>query len=240
MRDRGAVRWGRKGRRGAIIPIKDTIPTVRRPVATWVLLALNAAVFLYTRLAWDDLELYRWALVPSRFFLRYGEDGGEWLTLVTSTFLHGGWLHLLGNLLYLHVFGDNVEDELGIPRYLFFYLFCGASALFVQAYINPASTLPNIGASGAIAGILGAYVLFFRRSTVIAVIPLFIFFPVVELPSTFFILAWFALQLLSGVGSLGDLASAAGGVAWWAHVGGFAAGVVLGALLRPAKARKWP
>jgi membrane associated rhomboid family serine protease len=224
----------------AIIPIKDSIATVRRPVVTWALVALNAAVFLYTRLAWDDLDVYRYALVPVRFFLRGGEDPGEWLTLVTSTFVHGGWLHLLGNLLYLHVFGDNVEDELGRPRFLFFYLFCGASALLVQAWLNPSSTLPHLGASGAVAGILGAYVLFFRRSTVLAVIPLFIFFPMVEIPSTFFILAWFVLQFLSGVSSLADLSPSSGGVAWWAHVGGFAAGLVLGALLRPGKARKGP
>ena len=157
--------------------------------------------------------------------------------LVTSMFLHGGWMHLLGNMLYLHIFGDNVEDRLGHFRYLFFYLATGIVAGVAQLVISPNSSLPMVGASGAIAGVTGAYFLFFPRARVVTLVPVFIFIQIVELPAVFFLFFWFAFQLLLGIGSLGTDASG-GGVAFWAHIGGFIAGMVLGPLLaQPRRVR---
>jgi hypothetical protein len=140
-------------------------------------------------------------------------------------FLHGGWMHVLGNMLYLYIFGDNVEDTLGHGRYLLFYIACGVASFAVQIGFQPASAVPNIGASGAIAGVLGAYFLLFPRARVVTLLPLFVFFTVVEIPAVVFLGLWFLLQFLSGTVSLGREAGT-GGVAWWAHVGGFVAGVV--------------
>ena len=135
-------------------------------------------------------------------------------------------MHVLGNMLYLYIFGDNVEDTLGHGRYLLFYIACGAASFAVQIGFQPVSTVPNIGASGAIAGVLGAYFLLFPRARVVTLLPLFVFFTVVEIPAVVFLGLWFLLQFLSGTVSLGS-AAATGGVAWWAHVGGFVAGAVL-------------
>lgn len=149
------------------------------------------------------------------------------ITLVTSLFLHGGWLHLGGNMLYLWIFGDNVEDKLGHVRYFFFYLLCGLAASSLHIYITPTSTLPTVGASGAISGVLGAYVLMFPKARVLTLIPIFIFIQLAELPAYIIIGLWFVLQFFNGVLSLGYTTSSMGGVAWWAHVGGFVAGLIL-------------
>src|SRR5262249_8758809 len=140
------------------------------------------------------------------------------LPLLTSQFLHGGWLHLAGNMLFLAIFGDNVEDALGHVLYLVFYLLCGAAACLTQGFAQPASTVPMVGASGAIAGVLGAFFLLFPAARVLTLLILFVFFPVVEIPAFFFLLYWFLLQFVSGAGLFGLAGAGGDGVAWWAHV----------------------
>jgi membrane associated rhomboid family serine protease len=206
-----------------MIPLRDTIPSATYPLVTYVLIAANVAVFLYEQSLGRAAErfVYTYGLVPREF---HGELG----TLFTSMFLHGGWMHLIGNMLYLHIFGDNVEDQIGHARYLFMYLAAGAVAGIAQVATNPGSALPMVGASGAIAGVSGAYFVFFPRARIITLVPIFIFLQVMEIPAVYFLLIWFGFQLLAGIGSLGmDV----GGVAFWAHIGGFVAGVVLGPLL---------
>jgi len=209
-----------------MIPIRDTIPSSRVPVVNYLLVAANLGLFFYEISLGERLLPFieRYAVVPARLL------GGplsvrELLTPLTAMFLHGGWMHVLGNMLYLYIFGDNVEDTLGHGRYLLFYIACGAASFAVQIGFQPASAVPNIGASGAIAGILGAYFLLFPRARVVTLLPLFVFFTVVEIPAVVFLGLWFLLQFLSGTVSLGR-SEAAGGVAWWAHVGGFVAGAV--------------
>jgi len=219
-----------------MIPLRDTIPSETAPVVTRLLIAANVLVFLHQAgLGHYGGEAFirTYGLVPRRVHL----DRVDTLSpLVTSMFLHGGWLHLLGNMLYLHIFGDNVEDRLGHVRYLAFYLTTGIVAGIAQVTINPHSALPMVGASGAIAGVTGAYFLFFPRARVVTLVPIFIFLQIVELPAVFFLLFWFAFQLLLWIGSLGT-DTAMGGVAFWAHVGGFLGGMVLGPMLAPPRPR---
>jgi membrane associated rhomboid family serine protease len=209
-----------------VIPLRDTIPSARVPVVNYAIIALNVVVFLYEVSLGRHLEAFilAWGLVPRDFTLP---------TLVTSMFLHGSWMHLLGNMLYLYIFGDNVEDRLGHARYAFFYMLCGMAAGATQALINPASGVPVVGASGAIAGVSGAYFLFFPRARVVTLVPIFFFLQVIEVPAVFFLLIWFVWQLLSGVATIGGGASGVeGGVAFWAHIGGFLAGMLFGTVLR--------
>ncbi len=222
-----------------MIPIKDTQRSRTRPCVNWVLILINLAVFAY------ELTLSEPALTA--FTLRYGvipavvtnplafspriiaETAGL-LGLVTSLFIHVGWVHALGNMLYLFIFGDNVEDLMGHGRYLVFYLTVGVAASMAHVLSSPASVIPTVGASGAIAGVLGAYFVNFPRSRVLALIPIGLFLPMVEVPSIVFLFLWFITNLFSGVASLG--AQAQGGVAWWAHIGGFVAGMVISVLWR--------
>jgi membrane associated rhomboid family serine protease len=148
-----------------------------------------------------------------------------WLTLLTCIFLHGGWMHILGNMWFLHIFGDNVEDRLGHVGYLFFYLLAGLAASLVHLLSGPNSTIPTVGASGAIAGVMGGYFVLYPHSRVLAVVPIVIFIQILVLPAPLFLGVWFLLQFFQGSFSIGDME--AGGVAWWAHVGGFVAGVVM-------------
>ncbi len=142
-------------------------------------------------------------------------------------FLHGGWFHVIGNMLYLYIFGDNVEDILGHGRYLAFYLACGAASFLVQILLQANSMVPNVGASGAIAGVLGAYILLFPRARVVTLVPIFFFFTVVEIPAFIFLGIWFLIQFASGAMTLGRTTALSGGVAWWAHIGGFLVGMLL-------------
>jgi hypothetical protein len=210
-----------------MIPLRDTIPSSRAPVVNYVLIAANLGLFFYEIYLGERLPpfLERFAVIPARLLGGGDLSVGELLTPITAMFLHGGWMHVLGNMLYLYIFGDNVEDTLGHGRYLLFYIACGAASFAVQIGFQPASVVPNIGASGAIAGILGAYFLLFPRARVVTLLPLFVFFTVVEIPAVVFLGLWFLLQFLSGTVSLGRAST--GGVAWWAHVGGFVAGIVL-------------
>ncbi|MEP6915081.1 MAG: rhomboid family intramembrane serine protease [Acidobacteriota bacterium] len=208
-----------------MFPISDVIPSKTTPYVTIGLIALNFLVFLY------ELQLSRpefqhvaltFGLVPSYF---------SWSTLLTSTFLHEGWLHLLGNMLYLWIFGDNVEDRLGHVGYLAFYLGCGAAAALGQVAANPDSPIPMIGASGAIAGVMGAYFVLYPQSRVLTVVFLVFFLDMIEVPAIFFLGIWFVKEVFNGVGSLGGRAMT-GGVAFWAHVVGFAAGAAVGVIWR--------
>ena len=207
-----------------MIPLRDTIPSLRTPVVTYALIVANVGVFLQELSHGANLDafLLTWGLVPKHF---------SWATVLTSMFLHGGWMHLILNMLTLHIFGDNVEDRLGRGRYLLFYVACGAAAAAGQALSNPHSGIPMVGASGAIAGVCGAYFLFFPRARVVTLVPVFVFIQVVEIPAVVFLLLWFVLQVLSGLATLGAR-DGAGGVAFWAHVAGFVAGLILGPVMR--------
>lgn len=216
-----------------MIPIRDTIPSRHFPLVNTALLAFNFLVFLFEA-SLGPFALQRFinhfGLVPARFWA----SGGlwSWLVIFTSMFLHGGWWHLLSNMLALYIFGDNVEDRLGSVRYLVFYLLCGFVAGMAHLFVYPSSSLPTVGASGAIAGVLGAYFLLFPHSRVITLIPLFFFFDIVEIPAFFYLGFWFFSQLFNGLFALAANVFQSGGVAWWAHIGGFLAGVVLAPLFR--------
>ena len=208
-----------------MIPLRDTIPSSRVPLVNYAIIAANLLVFGYeASLGGRRAEtfLVHWGLVPRHFALE---------NLLTSMFLHGSWLHVLGNMLYLYIFGDNVEDRLGHVRYLLFYLLCGCAAGAAQTLSGPDSPVPMVGASGAIAGVSGAYFLFFPGARVVTLVPIFFFLQVMEIPAVVFLLIWFVMQLMLGLAALGAHAGA-GGVAFWAHVGGFVAGMVLGPTLR--------
>lgn len=193
---------------------------------TLVLIAINIAVFFH------QISLNSWEL--NHFISRYGvvPDRFQYTDLLTSMFLHGGWLHLIGNMWFLWIFGDNVEDILGHGKFVLFYLLCGIAAAMVHALLNPNSTVPTVGASGAIAGVMGAYMVKFPHSRILTLVPIFIFITTMEIPALIMLLYWFAIQIFSGIGSVGYSQISRGGVAWFAHVGGFVAGILLVYLLR--------
>jgi len=201
-----------------MIPLRDVIPSRTTPVVTVAIIAVNALAFWF-ELALPGVErqafLRAWGIVPADL---------QVTTVVSSMFLHGGWLHFLGNMWYLWIFGDNVEDRMGHGRYLVFYLLSGAVAGGAQIAVNPDSYIPMVGASGAIAGVMGAYFVLFPRSRVLTLLPVFIFIQIVEIPAIWFLGLWFFFQVLSGVGSIATTAGSQGGIAFWAHVAGFAAG----------------
>ena len=231
-----------------MIPIRDTLPRRSLPLVTWLLILANAVVFYFevtvseARLA-SMIDSY--GVVPRRVLDR--ETGvlafspGAWLPFLTSMFLHGGLLHLIGNVWTLWIFGDNVEDRMGSGRFLLFYVLCGIVAGFVHTLTNAGSEIPAIGASGAIAGAMGAYFLMFPNARIVAVFPVFIYPVFFEIPAFFYLLWWIASQVLSGTSELG-MAEASGGVAFWAHVGGFAAGALLFPFFLKPKRRSggWP
>lgn len=184
-----------------------------------------------------DRFLRIWGFVPARMWSGEYPLSASIATIFVAMFLHAGWLHVGGNMLFLWIFGDNVEDRLGHARFVAFYLLCGVAAAMAQTFISPSSEVPMVGASGAIAGVMGAYFVMYPHSRIVTLIP-FIFLQVVEVPAIFFLGIWFLMQFLSGVGSIANVQAGSGGVAFWAHVAGFAAGVV-GALLlrRPERQR---
>ena len=213
-----------------MIPLRDENPVRTVPVVTRALIVLNIAVFLYEVALGPALRsfLFEWGFVPARFFHLLTVPGGASLgmrTVLYSMFLHGGWLHLIGNMWFLWIFGDNVEDELGHATYLLFYLVCGIVATMLQYLTGPLAEIPTVGASGAIAAVLGAYIMAFPRARVFTLLPIFPFIQVVPLPAFFILGLWFLLQFVLGLGALG--ASGAGGIAFWAHIGGFAAGLLV-------------
>src|SRR5215831_1820158 len=215
-----------------MIPLRDTTRSRTFPLVTILFIVLNGVVFFFELSLGRRLTqlFYIFGVVPSFYFSsRYWETtgliGGA-LPLLTSMFLHGGWLHFLGNMLYLWVFGDNVEDRVGHFGFLMFYFACGLAAAFLHIFTNPASTVPTVGASGAIAGVLGAYLVLFPGARVLTLVPIFFFFQLIELPALLFLGFWFVMQFFSGAMSL-TAGRDVGGTAWWAHIGGFCAGIVL-------------
>jgi membrane associated rhomboid family serine protease len=206
-----------------MIPLRDVIPSRTTPFVTVTLIALNAAVFAWGR--WlgaqgNETLLWTYGLVPADL---------TWLTLLTSMFLHGGWVHILSNLMCLWIFGDNVEDRLGHGRFIFFYLLTGVVAGLAQVWWDPLSEIPLVGASGAIAGVMGAYLVMFPHSRVLVLVFFFFFLDIVEIPALLFLGLWFLLQLVSGVGSVDGSGAM---IAYWAHIGGFVSGVAGVFLLR--------
>ena len=213
-----------------MIPLRDVIPSRTFPFVNIALIVLNTVAFV-AELSISDAGfqpfLGNFALVPGNFL---------WPTVLTSMFLHAGWLHFLGNMLYLWIFGDNVEDRLGHFRYLLFYLLCGVAASMAHVWMNPDSMLPTLGASGAIAGVMGAYFVLYPRSQILTLIPFFLFYMrVVEVPAIVFLGIWFLIQFLSGAAAAG---AETGGVAVWAHVAGFLTGMGWVLLFR-AKRTTW-
>src|SRR5690242_1891651 len=206
-----------------MLPLRDDIPSATRPTVNYLLIGANVLAFLWELSAADVLP---WTLVPARLT---ADPAGNVVTVFTAMFLHGGWLHLLGNMLYLWLFGDNVEDRLGHGRYLLFYLASGLVSGAAQVYVNPGSPVPTVGASGAIAGVLGAYALAFPRARVLTLVPVFFFFQVLSLPALVVLGLWFVVQFFSGALAIG--AGVSGGVAWWAHIAGFVFGFAAMALL---------
>ena len=211
-----------------MIPLRDDNPRRTVPVVNVTLIIVNVLVFLWEMSQGPRLEreLFRVAFIPARFWMP-GHFVAEMIRIFVSMFLHGGLLHLGGNMLYLWIFGDNIEDRLGHARYLLFYLACGFVATMSHALVNPSSAVPAIGASGAIAGVLGAYLILFPHARVLTVIPIIVFITVREIPAIIVLGLWFVLQLFTGVGSIGAADEAAGGVAYFAHIGGFVAGMLL-------------
>ncbi|HTM27572.1 MAG TPA: rhomboid family intramembrane serine protease [Vicinamibacterales bacterium] len=216
-----------------MFPVSDVIPSRTVPFVTVGLIVVNALVFLY-QLALPDplLQTFvsHYAVVPAWFW---------WPSLFTSQFLHAGWMHVISNMVYLWIFGDNVEDRLGHGLYLLFYLAAGACAAILQIIFTPFSAIPMLGASGAIAGVMGAYFVLYPQSRVLTAVFIVIFFDVIEVPAIFFLGIWFLMQLLSGVGSIGVSNAAGGGTAFWAHIGGFLVGVTVGLILRSRDRRNW-
>ncbi len=215
-----------------MFPLRDTIRSRTFPIITWLLVIVNVLVFLFeVSLPTRTLNqlIFAYGVVPARFSLTNPlallSHPLTLVTLFTHMFLHGGWLHVISNLWTLLIFGDNVEDRMGKGRYLVFYLIGGLVAAFAQIAVDPSSTVPSIGASGAIAGVLGAYILLFPGGRVLTFIPIFILPWLVEVPAFVFLGFWFVSQLFSGLLSLPH-GGVAGGVAWWAHIGGFIFGAV--------------
>ncbi|MEO6222117.1 MAG: rhomboid family intramembrane serine protease [Vicinamibacterales bacterium] len=215
-----------------LFPLGDVIVPRTTPVATWLLIALSVGVHL--TLATGDPELRRatflsWGLIPAAF------SSGS---VFTSMFVHGNLLHLAVNMICLWIFGDNVEDQLGHGRYLFFYLACGAAAALAETWASPDSLLPMVGASGAIAGVMGAYFVMFPRSRVLVLVFLVFFISVIEVPAVFVLAFWFFLQVIGRLGHAAEAAST-GGVALWAYAAGFATGALGATLLRRPERAEW-
>ena len=215
-----------------MMPIGDDNSTRKTiPLVTYALIVLNA-LFFFVELNGGDAFIMQWAFVPSRFL---ADPAGDFLTLFTAMFMHAGWVHLGGNMLYLWIFGDNVEDRFGHIPFAIFYLVCGLAATFAQMFFNMDSNVPNLGASGAVAGVLGAYILMFPQQKVRVLIG-----RVVTPVSAIIVIGlWIVLQLFSGVASIAETADT-GGVAYMAHIGGFIAGFALTFLLRGNSARRLP
>jgi membrane associated rhomboid family serine protease len=211
-----------------MIPIRDTIRSETYPVVNSFIIAVNVLVFFLELSQGQGLDgfIKIYGLVPARYSIpqiaAYFTTGQQVLSFLTFMFLHGGFLHLLGNVWFLYIFGDNVEDRLGHFRYLVFYLLCGLASGISHLVINWHSMIPTIGASGAIAGVMGAYFILYPRAKILTLVPIFIFFQFIELPAFLFLGVWFLFQFLSAAGA----SAQAGGIAWWAHIGGFVFGVI--------------
>src|SRR6185436_16968177 len=215
-----------------MLPLRDDIPASRFPGVTVTLIVLNVIVFLQELMLGSRLDdaLLTWAIIPARYtngsVATHFSLVEQALPFFTSMFLHGGWIHLIGNMWILWIFGDNVEDRLGHGRFLILYLLSGIAAAGLHIITNAGSTMPTIGASGAVAGVMGAYMRFFPHARVHTVIPPFVFGPIFDLPAVLFLGWWLLLQFFNGALSLAG-PEGYGGVAWWAHVGGFIFGMIM-------------
>jgi membrane associated rhomboid family serine protease len=217
-----------------MIPLRDVIPSRTFPLFTIAFIVLISVAFVFEQsLSPTALENFirTYGVVPARL---------EGVAVLTSMFLHGGWLHFLGNMLYLWIFGDNVEDRLGHGRFVVFYLMCGAAAAVAHVWMNPNSTIPTIGASGAIAGVMGAYFVLYPNSRVLALVPLIVIWEIIEVPAILFLGLWFLMQFFQGVGSMAAKAGIeTGGVAFWAHIAGFVVGMAGVFVLRKPSRTRW-
>jgi membrane associated rhomboid family serine protease len=207
-----------------MFPLYDTLRSRRFPIVNWMLIVLNGIVFYYElKLGKAGLNRFvnTWGLIPAQLA---SDPDVAWVTICTSMFLHGGWFHILSNMWILAIFGDNIEDRMGGGRYLIFYLLSGTAAALAQAFLSPLSNMPMIGASGAIAGVLGAFLILFPRARIASLVPILFIFTIIEIPAVIFLGFWFVLQLFSGWLALqgADINS----VAWWAHIGGFIFGML--------------
>jgi membrane associated rhomboid family serine protease len=222
-----------------MIPISDEIRSRRVPYITYGLIAINVLVFVFEFLQGERIDALLMSLgaVPA-YVTNPSEHPLALFTLFTSMFLHGGWLHLLGNMLYLYIFGDNVEDVFGHLGYGIFYLTAGVVAGLLQVFVAPSSTTPAVGASGAIAGVLAVYLVLYPTAPVRVLVPTFYFMRVARLPAAIVLGMWFVIQLFNGFLSLGMRTMATGGVAWFAHIGGFVAGLLAGFVLRNTRPRR--
>jgi len=228
-----------------MIPLRDTLILSRLPVVNRTLVVMEIVVFTIQAVAGEAAEAWVkiFGFVPARFFNPAAFGFNHWetgVTLMTSLFMHGGFVHLIGNLIYLWIFGDDVEERMGRVPYLLFFLACGAAGSLTHAFLFPTSTVPSIGASGSIAGILGAFLVFHPRARIMTLIPLVVSYTLTEVPALVFLPIWFGMQFLNGWFAI---VSARGvqevaGVAWWAHVGGFVFGAGLGAILKLIDLRK--
>jgi len=227
-----------------MIPLRDNVGARRLASINSLLLAANVMGFVYE--AWlggaAESLLHEYGMVPARFaYLAVdGKFPALWapVTLLTSLFLHGDFLHIAGNMLYLFIFGAAVEERFGHGRFFCFYLAAGIAAGLAMVWMQPASRMPVVGASGAIAGVLGAYFVLYPRARIVTLIPFFVFVEVIEVPALLYLLLWFAVQLYAGLLSVGGHGATVGGVAWWAHVGGFLFGVALAPVLARPRSRR--
>jgi membrane associated rhomboid family serine protease len=208
-----------------MFPLYDTVRSRRFPLINWILVLLNGLAFYY-ELTLSETQLHRfildWGLIPAQLAF---DSADSWMRVLTSMFLHGGWFHILSNMWILIIFGDNIEDRMGGMRYLIFYLLSGTVAALSQAFLYPTSTIPMGGASGAIAGVLGAYLVLYPHARIASLVPILFIFTVIELPALIFLGFWFVSQLFQGWLALGG--ADVGGVAWWAHIGGFIFGLLM-------------
>jgi membrane associated rhomboid family serine protease len=224
-----------------MIPLRDNIRSQNYPVINITIIVLNVLVFFIELAQGQDMTrfIYTYGLVPARYSIpsisSHFTIGHQVFSFVSFMFLHGGFIHLLGNMWSLYIFGDNVEDKLGPFRYLLFYLLCGFASGASHMVINWHSQMPTIGASGAIAGVMGAYMILYPKSRILTLIPFFLFFPILEIPAVFFLGIWFMFQFLSAAASGGQ-----GGIAWWAHIGGFIFGIIFLRLLLSFKQTSGP
>jgi rhomboid family protein len=211
-----------------MFPLRDTIRPRTYPIVNTTIIVLNILVFFYEFSLGRKMEafIYEFGLTPVRFF--WGLDhnlADAVIPIFTAMFLHGGWLHLIGNMWFLYIFGDNVEDRVGHVSYIFFYLLCGIGSALTQTMLQAHSSIPMVGASGAIAGVLGAYFMLYPHSRILTLVPIFFFLQIMEIPAVVFLFFWFLWQFIQG--GLAAATPAQGGVAWWAHIGGFIVGLVL-------------
>jgi membrane associated rhomboid family serine protease len=219
-----------------MIPLRDNVPSIRRPYITVTLIVFNVLIYLFQFVVPDEINkmiIYSYGFIPGRFLQAIFSrqvTAVDFYPFITSSFLHGNWVHLVGNMWILWLFGDNVEDRLGHFKFIIFYFLSGCIAMFCHFMFNPGSPVPAIGASGAIAGVMGAYFILFPHSRILTIIPFFIIPLFIRIPAAIYLIIWFLMQIYSG--TLNSFLGGMGrGVAWWAHIGGFLSGILLLKLL---------